>query len=103
MFFPKSHKEKSADRSAGKSAGQENQLQKRKSFPGRDREMVCTVSGTREVCVENYGSLGDFSEEKIILNGYKSRMVVEGERLGIEYFTDVDMKITGRLRAIRFL
>ena len=62
----------------------------------RKSPFVCSVNGAKEISIENYGSLGDFSDKKIVLNCYKCKMVIEGEGLLIEYFTDVDMKITGR-------
>lgn len=68
----------------------------------RKQSFVCSVNGTKEISIENYGSLGDFSEKRIVLNCYKCKMVIEGENLLIEYFTDVDMKITGRIHAIYF-
>ena len=46
--------------------------------------------------------LGDFSDKKIVLNCYKCKMIIEGEGLLIEYFTDVDMKITGHIHSIHF-
>ena len=68
----------------------------------RKQQFVCSVNGTKEISIENYGSLSDFSDKKIILNCHKCKMVIEGENLLIEYFTDVDMKITGRIHAIHF-
>lgn len=75
--------------------GRDGMLEKKQSF-------VCSINGTKEVSIENYGSLGDFSDKKIILHCNKCKMVIEGENLLIEYFTDVDMKITGRIHAIHF-
>lgn len=66
------------------------------------KAFVCTMSGTRELNIENYGSLGDYNEEKIILHCYKCKMVIEGEKLLIEYFTDIDMRITGKIHSIHF-
>ncbi len=40
--------------------------------------------------------------KKIVLNCYKCKMIIEGEGLLIEYFTDVDMKITGHIHSIHF-
>lgn len=66
------------------------------------KAFVCTMSGTQELNIENYGSLGDYNEKKIILHCYKCRMVIEGEKLLIEYFTDIDMRITGKIHSIHF-
>lgn len=66
------------------------------------RAFVCTMNGTRELQIENYGSLGDYSEKKIVLHCYNSKMVIEGDGLLIEYFTDIDMRITGKIHTIHF-
>ena len=68
----------------------------------RKRPFVCLVNGAKEISIENYGSLGDFSDKKIVLNCYKCKIIIEGEGLLIEYFTDVDMKITGHIHSIHF-
>ncbi|MCI6859433.1 MAG: YabP/YqfC family sporulation protein [Eubacterium sp.] len=68
----------------------------------RNKEVVCTVNGTREIFIENYGSLGDFTDGKIILHCFRCDLVIEGKGLVIEYFTDMDMKITGCIQSIRF-
>ncbi len=72
------------------------------SLKEKHHAFLCTLQGTGEINIENYGSLGDYSDKKIILNGYKQQMIIEGEKLLIEYFTDVDMHITGRIRAVHF-
>ena len=66
------------------------------------RPFVCTMNGTGELQIENYGSLGDYNEEKIVLHCHQCKMVIEGERLCIEYFTDIDMRVTGRVRSVHF-
>ena len=48
----------------------------------RKSPFVCSVNGAKEISIENYGS--------------------QGEGLLIEYFTDVDMKITGHIHSIHF-
>lgn len=68
----------------------------------RKSSFVCSVNGTKEISIENYGSLGDFSDRRIVLNCHKCKLVIEGENLLIEYFTDIDMKITGRIHSIHF-
>lgn len=80
----------------------ENQEGVRTSVKDRRRAFVCTMNGTGELNIENYGLLGDYNEEKIVLHCYNCRMVIEGERLLIEYFTDIDMRITGKIHSIHF-
>ena len=66
----------------------------------RKSPFVCSVNGAKEISIENYGSLGDFSDKKIVLNCDKCKISIQG--LLIEYFTDVDMKITGHIHSIHF-
>jgi len=71
------------------------------SIADRERSFVCTMHGPFELFIENYGSLGDYDEEHIVLQAWKSTLIIEGERLFIEYFTDIDMKVTGRIRRLQ--
>lgn len=68
----------------------------------RTRVFVCTQTGTGELNIENYGSLGDYSDTHIVLHAYRCDIVIEGEKLLIQYFTDIDMKITGRIHSIHY-
>lgn len=72
------------------------------SLKDRNKAFVCTMNGPFEMNIENYGALGDYSEKKIVLHAWKCTLVIEGDRLLIDYFTDIDMKITGRIRSVRF-
>lgn len=72
------------------------------SIKDRTRAFVCTQTGTRELDIENYGSLGDYSDNRIVLHAYRCDIVIEGEKLLIQYFTDIDMKITGKIHSIHF-
>ncbi|MDO5147214.1 MAG: YabP/YqfC family sporulation protein [Eubacteriales bacterium] len=79
-----------------KSAAQASSfLENRKSF-------VCTMCGQRELDIENYGTLGNYDERCVVLHGHKATMIIEGEGLLVEYFTDVDMRVTGYIHSIRF-
>ena len=72
------------------------------SFRDTCKAFVCTMNGREELQVENYGSLGDYNEDKIVLLCHKCTMVIEGEGMQIEYFTDIDMKVTGRIQSVHF-
>lgn len=62
---------------------------------------VCTLEGNRELHIENYGSLGDYCDTKIVLQCKRCKLIIEGTHLNIEYFTDVDMKIKGCIHSIK--
>ena len=71
-------------------------------FRDAGKAFVCTMNGRGEMQIENYGSLGDYDEGKIILHCHKCTMTIEGEKLQIAYFTDIDMRITGKIRSVHF-
>jgi len=74
--------------------------EERPSSSDMNKTFVCTVDGPYEMYIENYGTLGDYHDDKIVLHAWKSTLIIEGERLLIEYFTDLEMKITGRIHSI---
>lgn len=60
-----------------------------------------TLTGDKSVWVENYQGILDYSEQKMILQGKKERITIEGEMLSIVYYTCDDMLIRGKIRNIR--
>ena len=49
-------------------------------FRDAGKAFVCTMNGRGEMQIENYGSLGDYDEGKIILHCHKCTMTIEGEK-----------------------
>lgn len=66
-------------------------------------DMRITLTGNREVWIENYKGILEYSEECILLQGKNGRVQFEGKRLTIDYYTNEDMKLTGRIMSIRYL
>ena len=50
------------------------------SFTDRERGFVCTMHGPFELFIENYGSLGDYDENHIVLKTWKSTLIIEGQK-----------------------
>lgn len=66
-------------------------------------DMRITLTGNREVWIENYKGILEYSEECILLQGKNGRVQFEGKRLTIDYYTNEDMKLTGRILSIKYL
>lgn len=66
-------------------------------------DMRITLTGNREVWIENYKGILEYSEECILLQGKNGRVQFEGKRLTISYYTNEDMKLTGRIMSIKYL
>lgn len=66
-------------------------------------DMRITLTGNREVWVENYKGILEYSDECILLQGKNGRVQFEGKRMTIDYYTNEDMKLTGRIMGIKYL
>ncbi|MCL2052508.1 MAG: YabP/YqfC family sporulation protein [Lachnospiraceae bacterium] len=64
---------------------------------------IVTVTGNSEAFIENYKGMIEYTDENILLQGKTCRIAIEGQRLLIEYYTNEDMKITGRITKVSYL
>lgn len=64
---------------------------------------IVTVTGNRDAFVENYKGILEYTTESIILQGKHARICFEGKNLSIDYYTNEDMKISGRIEALRYI
>ncbi len=76
--------------------------EKSSSLRELDKSFVCIMNGPFELNIENYGSLGDYNEKRVFLMFKRKKREKSEKPLSVDYFTDIDMKITGRIRLIRF-
>ena len=67
------------------------------------RESVLTLTGSRELYIENYKCIRQYQDTCIILLSRQNKIKIEGTKLMIVYYTDVEMKITGNICNILFL
>ena len=65
----------------------------------KDRIRV-TLTGNSRAWVENYQSIQEYSDRKVVLLGKGEQVCVEGERLCMDYYTCDDMVIRGRIQKI---
>ena len=61
-------------------------------------EPVITVTGRRNVYIENYKRIVSFMDDKI--QGKTCRIIVRGKRLAIEYYTGDDILISGLIQSV---
>lgn len=66
-------------------------------------DMRITLTGNREVWIENYKGLLEYTNQSIILQGKSCKVQFEGKCLNIDYYTNEDMKLTGRILCIKYL
>ena len=66
-------------------------------------EIRITLTGNREVWIENYTGLLEYSNSAILLQAKTCKLLIEGKNLNIDYYTNEDMKISGRILSVKYL
>jgi len=63
---------------------------------------LLSMVGQRQLFIENYKGIIEYTQDSIRVQTKIGRILVEGKRLNIEYYTVDDMKITGYITTIQF-
>ena len=64
---------------------------------------IVTLTGNTDAFVENYRGIIEYTGDLILLQGKTCKIKICGERLGIDYYTNEDMKISGLIEQICYL
>lgn len=64
--------------------------------------VLVTITGRQEVLVENYRGILEYDQTHIRLQTKNCRLLIEGKNLHIAYYTNEEMKITGRVDAVMY-
>ena len=66
-------------------------------------DSIITVTGNKDILIENYKGILQYSDELILLQGKNCKIELKGKRLNIVYYTNEDMKISGMIASICFI
>lgn len=64
---------------------------------------IVTITGDNEAFIENYRGILEYTKESIVLQGKNCKIAFSGKELSIDYYTNEDMKIGGRIEMVRYL
>lgn len=64
--------------------------------------VIVTATGQREVLIENYKGIIEYTGEKIRVQTKGCQVEIRGKSLFIEYYTNDEMKITGFICEIKY-
>ena len=64
--------------------------------------VLLTVTGRRELLVENYRGILEYTTECIRLQAKDCRVSINGKALNIQYYTNEEMKISGIIKSILY-
>lgn len=63
---------------------------------------IVTIIGRREVLIENYKGILEYTEDYIKIQTKNAKLTVYGKQLSIEYYTNEDMKVVGFVKSIEY-
>lgn len=66
-------------------------------------DVKLTMYGCHEALIENYKGIIQYDDSFILLQCKKIQILIEGQKLKIDYYTNTDMKISGMFTAIKYM
>lgn len=63
-------------------------------------EAILTLVGEQELLLENYRGIIAYESSRLVIRNRTNRIRIEGEELKICYYTETDMKVTGKILEI---
>ena len=63
---------------------------------------VLTVTGQMELCLENYRGIIEYTDSLIRVQTKTGRIRITGQKLKVVYYTNDEMKVTGRILSIEY-
>lgn len=63
---------------------------------------ILTITGSNQICLENYKGIIEYTGSLIRVQAKNCRIHIEGAGLNIDYFTDDEMRISGRIQDIHY-
>ena len=64
---------------------------------------VVTVLGDFEVCIGNYRGITEYTEELVRVQTKGGQIRLTGRQLQVEYYTNDEMKVTGKILTLEFI
>lgn len=64
---------------------------------------IMTILSDTEVCIENYRGIIEYTDTVIRVKTKERQIKITGKQLKIEYYTNDEMKIVGKMNAVEFL
>jgi len=65
-------------------------------------EAIVTVTGRRELLIENYKGILNYEDSFIKIQAKNCRIMITGRKLSIDYYTNEEMKISGFFEQVQY-
>lgn len=66
------------------------------------QESVITLTGEKEVLLENYRGILEYTENHVLVLTRHCKIRIQGEELEVLYYTNDEMKVSGRITGISY-
>lgn len=66
-------------------------------------EALVSIMGRSEVFIENYKGILECAENQVVIATGDCKIMLQGKKLNIAYYTDEEMKIKGMIQTISFV
>ena len=63
---------------------------------------IVTITGRKEVLVENYKGILEYEDSFIKIQTKNCRILISGSHLAIDYYTNEEMKIVGLIDSVSY-
>lgn len=64
--------------------------------------VILTVTGQKEAYIENYRGIIEYTSKQIRLQTKNCQLMIQGQNLCIDYYSNEEMKITGIIHEIKY-
>jgi len=65
-------------------------------------EAIVTITGRRELLIENYKGILNYEDSFIKIQAKNCRIMITGRKLSIDYYTNEEMKISGFFEQVQY-
>lgn len=66
------------------------------------QDAVITLTGNSKILLENYRGILEYSHNHILVQTKRCRIRIQGENLEVLYYTNDEMKVSGRFSGISY-
>lgn len=63
---------------------------------------IVTIEADNQLFIENYKGIINYTDTCILIEGRKNKIMIEGKNLQIEYYTNLDMKLSGKIKLVKY-
>lgn len=64
------------------------------------QESIITLTGEKEILLENYRGILEYTQNHLLVLTRHCRIRIQGEHLEVLYYTNDEMKVSGRITGI---